>query len=121
MQVTLSKFGSHLLAVGQYQQNGATMRKIELLLNDSRGVYIPRDFCEGFDLQAWGIDPDCWQVKACLDPECDLYWEAWEEVCYRAKYRHGGKEWFLHQDGDLWAICYEMLTDEDKENFGFED
>lgn len=28
-----------------------------------------------------------------------------------------GHEWFLYQDGDLWAVCPELLTDEEYENF----
>lgn len=27
----------------------------------------------------------------------------------------------LHQDGDLWAFCFDNMTDEEKMNFGWED
>jgi len=32
-----------------------------------------------------------------------------------------GNVWRLMQDGDLWAYCFELMTDEEKENFGFND
>ena len=99
------------------------MNAIELLLSDARGVYIPRDFVESFDLTRWGLDPDSWDVQTCAKgPDGnEHYWDAWTQILDRAEYRHDGNVWRLHQDGDLWAICYELMTDEEKSNFGFED
>jgi hypothetical protein len=97
------------------------MQAVEILLSDARGVYIPRDFVEGFDVTQWGIDPDAWEVQTCADPENDSYWEAWESILNKAEYQHGGNVWRLYQDGDLFAICYELMTDEEKQNLGFED
>ena len=99
------------------------MNAIELLLSDARGIYIPRDFVEGFDVTRWGLDPDSWEVQTCADPDNLLYWDAWEQICNRAEFKQyeGRHVWRLHQDGDLWAICYELMTDEEKHNFGFED
>jgi hypothetical protein len=28
--------------------------------------------------------------------------------------------WHLYHDGDLFAICYDLLTDEDKSNMGWD-
>ena len=98
------------------------MNAVELLLSDARGVYIPRDFVEGFDLAEWGIDAESWGVQTCASgPEAEGYWDAWDKVLYRAEYRKGDHVWRLHHDGDLWAICYELMTDEEKQNFGFEE
>ena len=100
------------------------MNAIELLLSDARGVYIPRDFVEGFDVTRWGLDPDSWEVQTCADPDSEGYWDAWIQILDRAqweKHEKDGNVWRLHQDGDLWAICYELMTDEEKSNFGFED
>ena len=43
------------------------MQAVNLLLSDARGVYIPRDFVEGFDLKKWGLDPDGWEVESLYD------------------------------------------------------
>ena len=45
------------------------MKAVQLLLGDERGVYIPRDFVEGFNVTKWGLDPDSWEVQTCADPD----------------------------------------------------
>ena len=100
------------------------MNAIELLLSDARGAYIPRDFVEGFDVTQWGLDPESWEVQRCASgPEVEDYWDAWEQILSNAEFRRheGHHVWRLHQDGDLWAVCYELMTDEEKRNFGFEE
>ena len=99
------------------------MNAVELLLSDARGVYIPRDFVEDFDVTRWGLDPDSWAIKTCADPEDLNYWDAWNDILGRSEFKQyeGHNVWRLHQDGDLWAICYELMTDEEKTNFGMED
>ena len=97
------------------------MQAVELLLSDARGIYIPRDFVTDFDLEAWGLDPDGWAVEICKDPEHEDYWEAWEQILWHATYTKDGYVWKLCQDGDLWALCDQLMTDEEKQNFGFED
>lgn len=98
----------------------SVMQAIELLLSDARGVYIPRDFVEGFDLKKWGLDPDGWEVESLYDPENYSYWDAWDQILSNAEYHKDGHVWRLHQDGDLWAVCYELMTDEEKTNFGWD-
>ena len=100
------------------------MDSIQLLLSDARGIYIPRDFVDGFDLDKWGLDPDSWEVQTCLKGpsyENDDYWEAWASILDKAEFKEAGHTWRLNQDGDLWSICHELMTDEEKNNFGFED
>ena len=99
------------------------MQAVELLLSDARGVYIPRDFVEGFDIVKLGLNPDSWEVQTCLaGPDTDGYWDAWNEIMCKAEYRDDSDNvWELYQDGDLWAICTALMTDEEKQNFGFED
>ena len=95
---------------------------VVLLLSDARGVYIPRDFVQGFDMVQWGLDPDSGAVRTCAEPDADGYWDAWDEVLRRAKYvADDGREFRLYQDGDLWALCYEHMTDEERSNFGMEE
>ena len=99
---------------------------IECLLCDARGVYIPRDFIANFDMAQWGLDgeKDKWALDTCAaGPEEDGYWDAWGGgvICNKARYPDGEHKWELYQNGDLWAICYELLTDEEKQHLGFEE
>ena len=93
---------------------------VEILLSDARGIYIPRDFDQGFDLTKWtGINES--DVEILQDPENEFYWESWESVLNNAKFTSDdGRTFSLWHDGDLFAICYEMMTDEEKHNFGFD-
>ena len=97
------------------------MDNINLLLSDARGIYIPRDFVQGFDLTKWqGISES--DAETCADPDNEWYWDSWECILNNAKYIHDdGRVFTLWQEGDLWAICYDSMTDEEKKNFGFED
>jgi hypothetical protein len=96
------------------------MESIILLLNDARGHYIPQNFAECFNVSEWGLDPESWEVKSIEDSNSEHYWDAWDQILNKAEYHKDGNVWRLHQDGDLWAICYELMTDEEKNNFGFE-
>ena len=90
---------------------------IEILVSDSRGVYVPQSFVSNYDISLWSdIDPDDVEILA-EGPEHEYYWETWNDVLSSAKYIHGGNEWVLHQDGDLFAICYELMTDQEYEDF----
>jgi hypothetical protein len=96
---------------------------VECLLSDARGQYIPRDFVANFDMAEWGLDyeRDKWALDTCAaGPEEEGYWDAWMYILDNAEYKKDGNIWRLHQDGDLWALCYERMTDEEKRNFEFE-
>ena len=105
---------------------------VEHLLSDARGQYIPRDFVECFNLADWGIDPESWAAQTCAEgPDNHDYWDAWEQILNNAEYKSGeytvGEDkltihtWRLYQDGDLWALCDELMSDEEKQNFGFDE
>lgn len=92
---------------------------IALLLSDARGVYIPRDFIEGFDLSLWsGISEE--KKEECMNPNSEYYWWAWDSILDNATFTENGNTWRLMQDGDLWAYCYELMSNEERENFGFD-
>ena len=94
------------------------MSGVQLLLSDSRGIYIPRDFVEFFDVDKWHTDSE--YVKLLSNPDNDYYWDNWDSVLNKAYLIDGnGNKWVLWQDGDLWAICPELMTGEEKQNFGF--
>lgn len=101
---------------------------LELLYSDSRGIYIPHAFCtyEGQPayehLARWGLTEENQKhwIDAC-NPDSEWYWDAWEYILNNAKFKHtNGYTYCLLQDGDLWAYCLELMTDEEKQNFGFD-
>lgn len=96
------------------------MSGLELLLSDARGVYIPRDFVECYDPKAWNIEDEDVAILQ-QDPygeDSCLLWDTWVYVLDHASYTdENGHTWRLYQDGDLWAYCEELMSDEEKESF----
>ena len=100
---------------------------INLLLSDARGQYIPRDFVTGNDPEEidtehcknWGLtdtNREHWQDAA--NPESEWYWGAWEWILNNASFKDtDGNIYQLWQDGDLWAYCPELMTEDEKQNF----
>ena len=96
------------------------MNGVQLLLSDARGVYLPRDFIDNFNLCQWHIKEDYQDILS--NPNNEFYWDYWDEVINNAYFiDEVGNKWVLLQDGDLWAICYELMTEEEKLNFGFDE
>lgn len=92
------------------------MSGIEILLGDNRGIYIPQNFADGFD--GWsGINIEDLEILE-KGPEEECYWEAWDCVLRDAFYvDKEGHNWRLYQDGDLFAICDELMTNEEYKDF----
>ncbi len=91
---------------------------IALLLNSARGVYIPQNFVECVDADEWHLSE--YDVKELSDYNNEFYWDAWNSVLDNAYFVDDrGNKWTLFQDGDLWALCFELMTDEELDNFGF--
>lgn len=90
------------------------------LLNDGHGIYIPAKFIECYCGESWNVTAD--DQKELSSPDKKYYWETWDSVLAYAVYTDAdGNKWHLHQDGDLFAVCYELLTDEEKQFIGMED
>lgn len=97
-----------------------TPNAIQLLVDSCHGIYAPQRFVTNFDLSLWtNIDQE--NIDILKDPDHEHYWEAWDETLNTAEFHHSGYIWRLQQDGDLWAVCHELMTNEEKKNFGFED
>lgn len=105
------------------------MEAVICILSSARGIFIPRDFLtDSYNdvnkkhCEAWGLTEEnkpYW--KGATDTDNDDYWECWNWVLDNAEYRtEDGDVYQLHQDCDLWVICFEKMTDEEKENFGFD-
>lgn len=102
------------------------LNAVVLILTDARGIYIPRDFvCDDYNeiaiehCEAWGIKLE--DAEVLQNPENEWYWDTWNDVLNCAEFTDSeGNKFKLHQDGDLWGICYDKMTNEEKENFGFD-
>lgn len=77
----------------------------EFLIDEARGVYVPKKFAELFDMRAWHVDEED-EVILLKGPDAENYWEAWEDVLAHAYIIEQGKKWTLEQDGDLFAVHY---------------
>lgn len=90
---------------------------IELLLDGNRGIYIPKDFVTEMDLSQFsGISQE--DIEICSAPDHEWYWEAWDAILQDATYTDkDGYIWTLWQDGDLWLICEELMTSQEKRDF----
>lgn len=106
----------------------STDDKAEYLLDGARGQYIPRDFCTGMDLAAFGLSADDPNVLICLKGPpggCDSvvwtdlqgvkhsgledYWDAWD--CIMDLAVHTDKEghtWTLWEDDGLFMVRDDM-------------
>lgn len=97
------------------------MDAINLILSDARGLYLPRDFAEaimddGTIITGWTVPMD--DLMTVLDgPETEWYCEAWDSILTRAAFTRDGHTWHLWQDGDLFMICDEMLSDDEYREF----
>ena len=97
------------------------LQAINLLLSDCRGVKIPQDFYNNFDLEKWHIKKSYF-LNNLNNYLSENYWKAWEEILNSAYYLDdNGDKFVLYQDGDLFGICYEIMTDSERLEFFGED
>ena len=79
---------------------------MDLIISDANGIYIPKIFAEGF---GWEISEEDREILK-VGPEHEHYWETWDDVLASARYMDQyGYMWELHQDGDLFAACWELV------------
>jgi hypothetical protein len=96
------------------------MSGMKMLLDGSRGIYVPSNFVEHYDVSEWGFNEDESDIATLAEgPDSDFYWDAWHNVLGSAEYfDENDNRWFLVQDdGDLWAMCEALMTDEEYESF----
>ena len=88
-----------------------------LMMSDAYGVYIPQNTMNDLTEQWQGINDE--DRAICLaGTDHEQYWDAWFNILDSAFYiDDSGNKYTLHQDGDLWAICPELMTNEEYKNF----
>ena len=93
------------------------MRNRILILDSRHGQYIPKLFIDECLHNNWNISDYC-DIETLQNPDNDGYWQEWETVLNNAYYvDKNGVKWSLHQDGNLWAIAYDLMTKEDHLEF----
>ena len=97
------------------------MSGISLMISDSHGVYVPQVFAEKYDRSVWGPISDWAWENIELGPDHEnsqSYWDAWQEILDGASHTdENGNVWRLYQEGDLWAFCDALMTDDEYEQF----
>lgn len=95
------------------------MKNIELLCDSHHGVYLPSVWCSNTE-NIWGIKQEDWDyLLDASNLEDEYYWDVWNDVLSYASYiDDNGVAWTLYQDEDLWAIAYDELSIDEKEELG---
>lgn len=93
------------------------MSGIHMILDDHRGIYIPQNFAEEFDLTRWSGITEENKADLLAGPDNEHYWEAWDRVLNNAVHtdKHG-YEWTLWQDGPVWIVCDALMDDTERDN-----
>ena len=99
------------------------MQNVECIVDGAHGVYVPRVFAQTVNRAILsGVAAETLDYLAKVESvEDDWFWEEWDSVLNNARITHNGKIYHLHQDGDLFAIDWDNLTDEEMVSFGLGD
>lgn len=96
---------------------------IVLLLDESRGIYIPKAFYDGFDFASWGLNVS--EYRDLSSPDNDLYWDTWDALLRDAEHHEAPKQgeaighvWTLYQNGSLFAVRDDHRWDDEEHNEG---
>ena len=93
------------------------MDNINIICDSHHGIYLPSVWVKN-TYNIWGIDDDTWEYIGNSDNlEDDYYWDEWHNVLNNAECIIKGKHYTLHQDGDLFAIAYDDMTDDERIEF----
>lgn len=92
-----------------------------LFCSDASGIYIPQRFAEEIKKEyLFNVSDE--DLNDLSDPDNEYYWDTWDRVTNNALVKNSqGDDYILWQDGDLWMLCLDRMTDEERSNFGFED
>ena len=98
------------------------MRNIECIIDSRHGVFVPVVFAQTINRALLsGVSAETLDYLAKEGSlEDDGFWEEWDSVLNNARITHNGKIYHLHQDGDLFAIDWDNLTDKEYESLGLE-
>jgi hypothetical protein len=92
------------------------LEAIVLYADSARGIYIPQYFAESSS-KGWSGVEESERDILLEGPEHLEYWDAWCKVLDNAEYHNHGHVWRLYQNGDLFVVCDELMTDDEYEGF----
>lgn len=99
------------------------MKNIEILCDSHHGVYIPQIMIKRLADHGWLKNTPHDELDSILidlsDPQNDWYWDSWGRVLNDAELidPQTGDKWLLHQDGDLFAYCPDLMTENELNDF----
>ena len=99
------------------------MQNIECIVDSHHGVFVPMVFAQTVSRALLsGVSGETLDYLAKKESlEDDGFWDAWDSVLNNARITHNGKIYHLHQDGDLFIIDWDNLTEEESEALGLGD
>ena len=99
------------------------MENVKCIVDGTNGVFVPMVFAQTVNRALLsGVDAETLDYLAKEESVEDVdFWDAWDSVLNNARITHNGKIYHLHQDGDLFAIDWDNLTEEESEALGLED
>lgn len=95
---------------------------IILFVDSHHGAYIPKVFVEMINRDYWqpisDYDEKILMAGPDVDDSCE-YWEVWHKFIDGSQFLtdQDGHKWFLHQDGDVFLMCEEKMTDQEKQQW----
>lgn len=92
------------------------MSGVEIIVSSHHGQYVPQVFA--LEYQNWkNISNEDMDILV-QGPDHEWYYETWFNVMNEASFTDtNGNKWVLYEDGDLFAICEELMTEQEKQNF----
>lgn len=85
-------------------------KECTLLIDGSQGIYVPQAFVTRYGPAQWGIAAEDVEILE-AGPDHEHYWETWDSVLSDAEYSNEHGTWYLHQDGDLFAVVLNEESD----------
>ena len=94
-----------------------TIQAIEIFCDSASGVYIPQRFAKEVNKELLsGVDRAELSILE-SGPDHEQYWDVWNNVENNAVVTTEGHKWRLYQDGDLFLVCDDLLTDQERSEF----
>ena len=95
------------------------MENVKCIVDGTNGVFVPMVFAQTVNRALLsGVTAETLDYLAQNSSvEDDGFWDAWDSVLNNARITHNGKIYHLHQDGDLFIIDWDNLTDDESEAF----
>lgn len=89
---------------------------VEIISDSACGVFIPQHAAESL-VTGWVIS-DTDRKTLAAGPDSEDYWDTWNTVEQTAEYTDtAGNVWRLYHDGDLFAYCDSLMSDNEYMDF----